>query len=180
MWSLIQSSLLLVVLALPLFLGGHFTDWEKIFDQSKEVTKSTVAPQVTTGKVVKVIDGDTIDVKQNKTNDTVRVRYIGIDTPEPYAKGPAECGSHEATIRNTELVNGQEVTMVPDKEDVDKYGRLLRYVYVDKIFINQILVQEGLARTLTIPPNTKYKYKFLKLEEIAQNDKSGMWGECFK
>jgi micrococcal nuclease len=181
MWSLVQSFFLLTFLLLPMVWGGHFTNFDKLFNQDKQTASAPQSIKKTTsGKVVKVIDGDTIDVALDDGSGTARVRYIGMDTPEKAtAKVLAQCGSLEATVRNTDLVSGKKVTLVQDKDDKDKYGRLLRYVYVGNIFVNEVLVKEGLARTLTIPPNTIFKYKFLALEETAQNNKAGMWGECF-
>ncbi len=129
-----------------------------------------------TAMVARVIDGDTIDVLLAGTK--YRVRYIGIDTPEPYADAVPECFSIEASARNRELVEGRLVTLVADQEDRDKYDRLLRYVYVDDIFVNDVLVREGFATTLPIRPNITYATEFRVRELEALQAKRGLWSAC--
>ena len=74
-----------------------------------------------------IVDGDTIDVEIGGA--TYRVRYIGIDTPER-----GDCYFDEAKDKNAELVLGQYVRLVKDVSETDRYGRLLRYVYVGQTF----------------------------------------------
>lgn len=100
-----------------------------------------------TAVVLSVIDGDTIEVSMNGA--TYRVRYIGMDTPEV---GQA-CGS-EATQANAALVAGRTVRMVKDVSETDRYGRLLRYVYVGDTFVNGALVSGGWAVAKDYPPDT--------------------------
>lgn len=126
--------------------------------------------------VVSVTDGDTIKVRIGNKEETVR--YIGIDTPEPYRDGDPACFSEEATIRNKELVEGKKVSLVSDSEDKDKYGRLLRYVYVGETFVNRELVKSGYAKTLRIKPNIEFSQEFSELQRTAQQEKRGMWGTC--
>ena len=106
------------------------------------------------------------------------MRYIGIDTPEPYAHKTPDCGSHEATVRNTELVAGKLVTLVPGVDPYDKYHRLLAYVYVDDSFVNETLIREGYARVMMIPPNTQYKKSFTALYATAYTKQLGVWATC--
>ena len=132
----------------------------------------------TTAFVIKVIDGDTIDVVVDGATDSIRVRYIGIDTPEPYAKGIPECGSADATAYNQELVGGQTITLVPGVDPYDTYDRLLAYVYVGDMFVNEKLVADGFAKVLMIDPNTQYKKQFTELYKRAQLDQKGIWALC--
>ncbi len=127
-------------------------------------------------KVLRVIDGDTIVVQLNGVEQTVR--YIGIDTPEPYAHEEPDCYSQEASLRNQELVENKIVTLSADYGDKDKYGRLLRYVYIDDVFVNELLVTEGFAKSMTIKPNTTHASKFIKLETQARENNLGLWSEC--
>ena len=92
-----------------------------------------------TARVTRVIDGDTIII-----DGGYRVRYIGIDTPEVYPV--VEAFGIEAWQANRRLVEGREVRLQSDVSETDKYGRLLRYVYVDNTFVNAELVKQGLAR----------------------------------
>jgi micrococcal nuclease len=95
------------------------------------------APQrVEIGVAVYVVDGDTIDVQLGEA--IRRVRYIGMNTPER-----GEPCFQEATTANAALVDGRTVAMVRDVSETDRYGRLLRYVYVDELFVNAALVADG-------------------------------------
>ncbi len=132
----------------------------------------------TTAIVTTVVDGDTIRVRPVEGGEEEIVRYIGIDTPEPYRDGEPACGAIVATEFNERLVSGQTVTLVPDAEDKDKYDRLLRYVYVGDVFVNEMLVREGYARTLTIPPNTRYSDDFFRYEAEAISANRGIWATC--
>jgi len=131
---------------------------------------------IETATVVRVIDGDTIAVTIDDQEETVR--YIGIDTPEPYRDGQPACYSQEATSRNTELVGGAQVQLVSDNEDRDKYERLLRYVYVDESFVNELLVAEGYATTLRIEPNIAEAKTLQQAEDTARAQGLGLWGVC--
>ena len=123
-----------------------------------------------TARVIQVIDGDTIAIEGN-----YRVRYIGIDTPEVH---PApEAYGMEAWEANRELVAGKEVRLEPDVSETDKYGRLLRYVFVDDIFVNAELVRQGLAEAKAYPPDTKYQDYLEQLESEARESGRGMWAK---
>jgi Staphylococcal nuclease homologue/Excalibur calcium-binding domain len=63
-----------------------------------------------------------------------------------------------------------------DVSDKDMYGRLLRYVFIDDIFINKIMVQEGYAKAYPYEPDTKYKVEFTDLESQAKDNQLGIWG----
>ncbi len=123
--------------------------------------------------VKRVIDGDTIKLDNGQT-----VRYIGIDTPETvHPSKPVQCFGKEASEKNKELVEGKEVTLKKDISETDKYGRLLRYVYVDGIFINDYLVRNGFASSFSYPPDIKYQEQFKEAEEEARNDNRGLWAD---
>ena len=124
-------------------------------------------PKVETALVTRVIDGDTIEIEGGQ-----RVRYIGIDTPE---KG--EYFFEEATAKNAGLVLGKEVRLEKDVSETDKYGRLLRYVYVGDLFVNAELVRLGYAREAYYPPDTKYCDEFLRLEKYAVASDLGIHNE---
>jgi micrococcal nuclease len=121
-----------------------------------------------------VVDGDTIEVEGG-----VRVRYIGIDTPETlHPSKPVECYGEEASARNNELVQGRVVQLEKDVSETDKYGRLLRYVYVDGQMVNEVLVREGYAQVSTYPPDVKYADLLLAAQQEARDANRGLWGPC--
>jgi micrococcal nuclease len=128
-------------------------------------------------RVTRVVDGDTIDVELDGA--VVRVRYIGMDTPETVdPRSPVECFGPESSERNQALVGGQTVELEKDVSETDIYGRLLRYVYVDGRMVNEELVLEGYATAATFPPDVKYVDRFIEAERQARDAGSGLWGAC--
>lgn len=87
-----------------------------------------------------------------------------------------ECFGAEASARNKELVGGKHVRLVKDVSETDKYGRLLRYVYVDGVFVNEALISGGYANVSTYPPDVRYAETFLAAEQTARMSGSGLWG----
>ena len=100
------------------------------------------------GTVTHIVDGDTIKVAIDGNLETVR--YIGVNAPER-----GEDGYEDAILVNRRLVDGKRVRMEADKQDEDRYGRELRYVWVGRRFVNRELYQQGVARIMAIEPNTK-------------------------
>lgn len=137
----------------------------------------TPAPVSEEATVATVIDGDTIDVLRTD-GSTARVRYIGVDTPEPYGDRAPDCGAAEASEFNRSLVEGREVTLVADTEEVDQYGRLLRYVYVGETLVNAELLEAGWADTMQIAPNVRFAREFRTLRDTAKASGVGVWGQC--
>jgi micrococcal nuclease len=131
------------------------------------------------GKVVRVVDGDTIHVQVGGRDETVR--YIGVDTPESVKPGtPVQCFAKGASAFNKRLVAGERVRLVPDAEARDRYGRLLAYVYRDRdgLFVNAVLVRRGYAVPLTIPPNVAHADDFRRLAASARRKGRGLWSSC--
>lgn len=131
--------------------------------------------QATESAVVKrVIDGDTIELTDGRT-----VRYIGIDTPE--TKHPTkgvECYGQAAADFNRQLVEGKTVVLEPDVSSVDRYGRLLRYVWLDAELINWQLVAEGYALASAYPPDVAHQNDFNRAADLARQNGLGLWGVC--
>lgn len=124
-------------------------------------------------KVTRLIDGDTIEIEGGK-----RVRLIGMDTPEINKTGETGCFGKEAADYATKLLNGQLIKMEKDISEVDRYNRLLRYIYLGETMINDKLVRDGYARVYTYPPDVKYKDKFLESEKYARENDLGLWSKC--
>lgn len=129
--------------------------------------------------VTRVIDGDTIAV-QFEDGDAATVRYIGVDAPETvHPRRGVDCYGLEASARNKELVEGRRVWLERDVSQRDRYGRLLRYVYLeDRTFVNALLVAEGFAQVATFPPDVRYVDLFLDLQRQAREAGAGLWGAC--
>jgi len=125
--------------------------------------------------VKRVIDGDTIVL-----DDDRRVRYIGINTPETvHPNKDVECYGKESFDKNKELLEGKTVYLENDVRDVDRYDRILRYVWVDDVMVNKQLVKEGYAFSDSYPPDIKYQDEFRDAEDFARDNEIGLWGECY-
>lgn len=124
------------------------------------------------GRVVRVLDGDTIVVEGIGT-----VRYLGIDTPElHHPRKPVERFAARAAAANRALVADRDVRLVTDREEHDAYGRLLAYVYVGDVMVNAELVRAGDAESFAFEPNTLHKELFDRLEQEARDAHRGQWG----
>jgi len=118
------------------------------------------------GTVVRVIDGDTIQVRLGDRIETVR--YIGVNTPETVHLA--------ASAFNRTLVEGRQVRLELDVESRDHYGRLLAYVYTGSLFVNTELVRQGYAQVMTVPPNVRHADEFVCLQRQARLTDRGLWG----
>ena len=140
-------------------------------DSSPEATSSPTSTDLVA--VMRVVDGDTIVVALGGSRGT-KVRLIGIDTPER-----DECFYRAATERMRALVDGRSVKLVRDASETDRYGRLLRYVYVGTRSINATMVSEGFATAATYPPDVAHALEFVALERRARLAGRGLWSkEC--
>jgi micrococcal nuclease len=160
-------------LFLIIFFGFSFAYFKNRLTFTNPLVQTNVS-QPNYVKVERVIDGDTIVLTTGQ-----KVRYIGIDTPEIVDPNkPIECFGKEAMVENQKLVEGKTVRLEKDISEMDKYGRLLRYVYVENIMVNSQLVQTGFAKIMSIPPDIKY-YNILKLAQSeAKNNHVGLWNIC--
>lgn len=135
-------------------------------------------------EVSRVIDGDTIEVQIN--NQKFSIRLIGIDTPESVdPRRPIECFGKEASLEAKRLLEGKKVYLEKDVSEVDKYSRLLRYVYLpisdgSLLFVNDYLIRQGFGNVLTYPPDIKYVDRFLEAQEEARENSRGLWERCRK
>ena len=139
----------------------------------------------------RVIDGDTIQALYGGVEK--RIRLIGIDTPGSRANRKAkkdknmgehdlktiiEMGKKAKAYVNGLIKRGDSITIELGVQEMDKYGRLLGYVYLSNgKMLNEEIVMAGYAMIMTIPPNVKYKDRFLKAYQEAKEGKRGLWGE---
>ncbi len=135
-----------------------------------------------TGRVERIVDGDTVKVRLPQRRRTVTVRYIGVDTPESVKPGaPVQCYAKQASDFNERLVTGRRVRLRIGRERTDRYGRTLAYVYLidgPHRFVNAELVRRGYAHAVEFPPNTDFADRFDRLERRAREQRRGLWSAC--
>jgi len=143
-------------------------------------------------KVVEVVDGDTFIVEgwttsqarredqDGEESEEVSVRILNIAAPD---KG--ECYFEESRDALKKLIEEREVKLRKDVSGVDKFGRLLRHVFVpsgtedeDDILVAQYMVENGFAKAIPTAPDFEYKRYLAQRENIAISEKLGVWGNC--
>lgn len=133
--------------------------------------------------VSRVVDGDTFIYMDGSTK--VRVRCIGIDTPESVAPEDTSKENTEEGVTASDfvkaLIDGQTVYLEYDAGKYDTYNRELAYVYLtDGTMLQELLLEMGYAKTMTIQPNVKYADRFAKLQKTARENKVGFWDGYFE
>lgn len=149
---------------------------KKKVEQVTKIPKTKKIEPVVLYKVSDIIDGDTIKVKIDNQEKTVRL--IGIDAPEIKDLQTPRCYGKEAAARIQHYVQDKQVSLKADKtqDDKDKYGRLLRYVYTeDKTNVNKTLVSEGFAKEYTYKKPYENQKKFKKAQKQAKKSDRGLW-----
>lgn len=121
--------------------------------------------------MVSVIDGDTITVSINHRVATIR--YLGVDTPEMDASDPDP--GRTAKRRNQELVGNHTVTLYRGDQDQDDFGRLLRFIFVDDVFVNRELIKQGLATSFNRPHTATCASLFTEDMLRAYQARLGTW-----
>ena len=120
--------------------------------------------------VVRVVDGDTVVLRS-----AGKSRLIGVDTPEVFGR-PGCFGEEASEFAKRMLRPGMPVKVERDAEPRDRYGRSLLYLTLpDGRSFNEMLVSEGFAVPLTIPPNVRYAARFRDLANRARREEFGLW-----
>ena len=130
-------------------------------------------------RVVRVVDGDTLIVDRGQGDE--RLRYIGIDAPESVKpETPVEFMGHEAAVANADLVESHTVVLERDVSERDRFGRLLRYVWLREgeawRLVNLELVEEGYAQEVSFPPDVRRQDIVRAAEADARAAGAGLWG----
>ncbi|GAA3606264.1 hypothetical protein GCM10022236_05120 [Microlunatus ginsengisoli] len=133
--------------------------------------------------VRRIHDGDTVWLQATSAGpyvagtERVKVRLIGIDTPEVQ---PEQCFGPEATDHLRTLIPvGSTVYVTADRDPLDRYGRRLLYLWSARgEFVNFDLVDGGWARPLRVPPNVRYAELFALAGDVARDAGTGLWGAC--
>lgn len=127
--------------------------------------------------VQRVVDGDTFIANQN--GKEIKVRLIGVDTPETVKPNtPVQPFGKEASNYTKKTLTNQDVYLEYDKEKQDRYGRTLAYVWISKDrMYNKELVEKGLAREKYFSPNGKYRNVFIEAQNKAKQQKLNIWSK---
>jgi len=178
--TLIGGAILILALVVFYYDIGLYREGEPEISvlESNVREESKIVSDGVVFEVVKVIDGDTILVRNDGKNESVRL--IGIDTPEvetPYTK--EECFGVQASERLTTLLQDRKVVLKSDEAlpNKDKYDRLLRYLFLpDGSFVNALLVEEGYALVYRFEP-FEFKDLFISFETDVKESRLGLWGD---
>jgi len=139
--------------------------------------------------VTRVIDGDTLQVRL-RTGPPERVRLLGIDTPEVHDSTKLDRDARQSGRSREEIralgrlaweftkarLDGKDISLELDVQTRDAYGRLLAYAWLgDGAMFNVVILREGYAQVLTIPPNVRYADLFLACQREARDHRRGLW-----
>src|SRR5262245_45508744 len=153
------------------------------FSQAQDKSKPPAIPAkdwkgATAFKVLRTVDGDTIEIEQD--GKPVKVRLIGVDTPETvHPSKPVEEYGKEASRFTANLLKGESVYLAFDKDKTDKYGRTLAYVYraPDGLFVNLEIIRQGYGHAyVKYPFDNDLMAVFRHYEKDAREAGRGLWG----
>ena len=164
--------LLLICLLIGCSVEENSTSGIEIPNKEQRLEKSSL--NFIQYEVLRVIDGDTVELKNGE-----RLRYNDIDTPETvHPSKQVECYGPQASEKNKDLVEGEIILVELGSPEKDRYGRLLGYVYVDDLFVNAELVRGGYAKVNSYGnPGSKLR-NLLDIEKNAKKTMQGLWGAC--
>lgn len=177
----------LLILLIFLLISQIFPQFEKTFTPSQSLVPSKTTQKNVQGiqdkqsvKVVKVVDGDTITVLIGTKKEKVRI--IGINTPETVdPRRAVQCFGKEASGYAKKTLNGQMVLLEsdPSQTDRDKYGRLLRYIWIKdgSVDFGKMMIAEGFAYEYTYDIPYRYQKYYKAAQKQAEKMKKGLWAE---
>ena len=165
----------ILIVSIILLTGGATYVSSTLENYTKKIPK---IDSNTKYEVIKVLDGDTFDIKVE--NQEVTVRMIGVDTPETVdPRKVVQCFGKEASDKTKELLMKHFVTLEtdPTQSKTDKFNRILAYVYrEDSLFINKYLLENGYAHEYTYNIPYQKQAEFKELEKKAKEEQKGLWG----
>lgn len=152
---------------------GAVVGWDS---DSKTVLVNSDIDKIMLYKILRIIDGDTLVASRNGVEESVRL--IGVDTPEIFINGQQvnDPQAIAALEYAKTALTGRFAELELDVEERDQYGRLLAYIWLDGVMLNKVLLENGIAKVATYPPNVKYLDEFTVSEKLAQDKKLGIWG----
>ncbi|KKT81747.1 MAG: hypothetical protein A3B07_03080 [Candidatus Yonathbacteria bacterium RIFCSPLOWO2_01_FULL_43_27] len=181
-----NKKVLWIIVLVLLVLGG-----EKVIKVDNEEVLSIPSPRIfqeeahepliqkTLSTVLRVIDGDTIEVSRNGISE--KVRLIGVNTPETVdPRKKVECFGKEASRFVTDILTGTSVSLEADvsQGERDRYGRLLRYVYLPNgTLLNKTIIAEGYGYEYTYRVPYRYMNEFKEAQSSAKKLQKGLWAD---
>jgi micrococcal nuclease len=169
------AAVIFLILAAFLFTPDELD--QLLSDGVDQVADVDQATELVNGAVSRVVDGDTVDVVVE--GEIVRVRLIGIDTPETVdPRKPVQCFGAEASQHLRDLLANQIVTLERDvsQGEVDKYDRELAYLILpDGSNVAELMLRDGFAYEYTYDSAYKYQEVFKNAEQDARDNESGLW-----
>lgn len=165
-----------------IFAAAYFGYIDLAPDPAQEPIPPTFASTTDFGNaiVLRTVDGDTLEVREDGASDSEKIRLLGVNTPESVdPRKPVECFGKEASKFTDDLVTGKRVNLVsdPEADNVDKYGRFLRSVELENgTDLNEALLREGYAYAyLSFPLSDERKALYHELEQEAKSAERGLW-----
>lgn len=139
-----------------------------------------VVPGAFDATVVRVVDGDTVIAQVGGRGPKLRVRLVGVDTPETVKPNtPVACFGHQASSFTRSLLQGRRVRAAYEQERTDSYGRQLWDLWLpDGRYVQGLLVASGAARAYPYRPNTTYADVLADAQRRAERERRGLWGSC--
>jgi micrococcal nuclease len=120
--------------------------------------------------LLRIVDGDTVRCRM--AGREIKVRFIGMDTPE-MSQGTA--GQRASDALSGLIAVGDTVQLEPDAQAQDRYGRTLAYLWRRGRMLNWEMVREGWAVSYSVPPNVQYGERFIEAERAAREEGKGLW-----
>jgi micrococcal nuclease len=167
-----------LIVFLLLVFYQRLSPTEQVLSEKIQPSPSVKIEQATKqeAQITRVVDGDTIEVLLNGSKEKVRV--IGINTPETVdPRKPVECFGREASNFAKGFLANQIVSLEsdPTQQERDKYGRLLRYIFVNEVDFGKLMIEQGYAHEYTYDLPYKYQLEYKEAEKEAREGKVGLW-----
>ena len=137
-------------------------------DRFMTATAASAGSDVT---VVRVVTGQTLEVQRSPEADPVTVRLLGLDAPDIQQAPWGE----QSTQFLRQWLEGQTVQLESDREERDRFGRPLAYVWFDQQLVNEQLILSGWALAVTRSPNLRYDERLHHAQAVARTLHRGIW-----
>lgn len=167
-----------ILVGVFVFLNNSGLKQDKVAQPSPTSNQVSVVKEQ--AEVLRVIDGDTIEVSLNNKKETVRL--IGIDAPEiKDPEKPVECFGKEAKETANQVLKSEQIILEsdPTQQNKDEYNRLLRYVFLNGENFNESMISQGYAYEYTFKGiSYRYQNEFQNAETKAKKNRIGLWTSC--